>query len=85
TSMLIIPAATARRFASTPEGMAVIASLLGVVSVCGGLFGSLQFNTPSGPSIVVAALCLFVFSLLPFGFLSGRGLPEGASRKGHSH
>lgn len=85
TSMLIIPAATARRFASTPEGMAVIASLLGAVSVCGGLFGSLHFNTPSGPSIVVAALCLFVFSLLPFGLLSGRGQREGTTREGHSH
>ena len=33
TSLLIIPAATARRFASTPEGMAILASLLGCVAV----------------------------------------------------
>lgn len=66
TSLLIIPAATARRFASTPEHMALFASLIGVVAVVGGLYGSLHFDTPSGPSIVVAALALFLFSLLSF-------------------
>lgn len=66
TSLLIIPAATARKFSSSPEIMAVLASLIGVVAVCGGLFGSLHFDTPSGPSIVVAALALFLFSLLPW-------------------
>ncbi|PST19083.1 zinc ABC transporter permease [Rhizobium sp. JAB6] len=65
TALLIIPAATARRFAATPETMAVFASLLGAVAVVGGLFGSLRYDTPSGPSIVVAALVLFVISLLP--------------------
>ncbi len=67
TSLLIIPAATARRFAPTPERMAVFASLVGVVAVVGGLYGSLTFDTPSGPSIVVAALVLFLLSLLPLG------------------
>ncbi|MCG5484829.1 MAG: zinc ABC transporter permease subunit ZnuB [Sinorhizobium meliloti] len=67
TSLLIIPAATARRFASSPEVMAVYASLIGAVAVAGGLFGSLHWDTPSGPSIVVAALVLFVLSLLPVG------------------
>jgi zinc transport system permease protein len=67
TSLLIIPAAAARRFAATPETMAVLASLIGAVAVVGGLFGSLRYDTPSGPSIVVAALILFVMSLLPFG------------------
>lgn len=65
TSLLIIPAAAARRFAGSPEAMAVIASLLGAVAVVIGLFGSLTYDTPSGPSIVVAALLLFLISLLP--------------------
>lgn len=69
TSMLIIPAATARRFASTPEQMAVLAALTGVVSVAGGLWGSLLYDTPSGPSIVVCALLLFLFSLTLGGLL----------------
>jgi zinc transport system permease protein len=65
TSLLIIPAAAARRFSASPEVMAVLSSLIGVVAVVGGLYGSLQFDTPSGPSIVVAALLLFVLSLVP--------------------
>lgn len=67
TAMLIIPAATARRFATGPEQMAVLAALIGVLAVVMGLFGSLKFDTPSGPSIVVAALLLFVLSLLSAG------------------
>ncbi|EGE55898.1 zinc uptake ABC transporter, permease protein [Rhizobium etli CNPAF512] len=65
TSLLIIPAAAARRFSVTPEIMAVFASLIGAAAVVGGLFGSLTYDTPSGPSIVVAALVLFILSLLP--------------------
>lgn len=68
TALLIIPAATARRFAMTPEQMAILASLAGVLSVIGGITGSLALDTPSGPSIVVAALILFLFSLLPLPF-----------------
>ncbi|MFS8113689.1 zinc ABC transporter permease subunit ZnuB [Rhizobium jaguaris] len=71
TALLIIPAATARRFAATPEMMAVFASLVGAVAVIGGLFGSLRYDTPSGPSIVVAALVLFIFSLLPLARRAG--------------
>lgn len=63
TSLLIIPAATARRFASSPEQMAVLAAVAGVAAIVGGLFGSLHWDTPSGPSIVVAALILFLASL----------------------
>jgi zinc transport system permease protein len=64
TSLLIIPAATARRFAGSPEQMAVLAAVTGVVSVAGGLGGSLAWDTPSGPSIVVAALFAFLLSLI---------------------
>ncbi len=82
TSLLIIPAATARRFATSPEIMAVLASLIGALAVTGGLFGSLHWDTPSGPSIVVAALGLFVLSLLPFGRRS-TGAVEHSSHGGH--
>lgn len=66
TALLIIPAATARRFSPSPERMALLASIFGVVAVVLGLFGSLYQDTPSGPSIVVAALLLFIVSLLPW-------------------
>ena len=64
TSLLIIPAATARRFARSPEAMAAIASLVGALAVVGGLAASLKWDTPSGPSIVVAATVLFATSLV---------------------
>ena len=64
TSLLVIPAATARRFAGAPEQMAFLAAGLGALAVALGLFGSLEFDTPSGPSVVVAALGLFLLSLL---------------------
>ena len=63
TALLIIPAATARRFASTPEQMAVIAVLVGCLAVIGGLGASLFLDTPSGPSVVVCAAALFGLSL----------------------
>lgn len=65
TAMLIIPAATARRFSSGPEQMALMAAIIGAAAVVGGLFGSLEWDTPAGPSIVVAALALFILSLIP--------------------
>lgn len=60
TALMIIPAATARRFARTPEHMAILAMVFGVVAVFGGIWGSLQYDTPTGPSIVVAAMLVFV-------------------------
>ena len=62
TSLLIIPAATARRFARTPEQMAALAALTGTLAVLGGLMASLQWDTPSGPSVVIAAATLFALS-----------------------
>ena len=64
TSLIIIPAATARRFSATPEAMAVLAAVIGCLAVAGGLAGSMVFDTPSGPSIVVAAFALFLVSAL---------------------
>lgn len=64
TSLLIIPAATARRFASSPEQMAFTAAFLGVVSVLSGLSLSWHFDTPAGPSVVISATSLFVLSQL---------------------
>jgi len=60
TSLLIIPAASARRLAQTPEQMAMIAALIGCVAVVLGLFGSFYWDTPAGPSVVVAAMLQFI-------------------------
>jgi ABC-type Mn2+/Zn2+ transport systems, permease components len=65
TSLLIIPAAAARRFAPGPVWMAGLASGLGMLAVTGGLLGSMTYDTPTGPSIVVMALIFFLVSLTP--------------------
>lgn len=63
-SLLIIPAAAARRLSSTPEQMAITAALLGALCVVLGLFSSLQWDIPAGPSIVVVATLVFVLVMV---------------------
>ncbi len=65
TSMLIFPAAIARRFATGPEHMALLAAIIGILVVFSGMFSSLYWDTPSGPSIVVAASLFFIFTAIP--------------------
>jgi zinc transport system permease protein len=74
SALLIIPAATARRFSATPERMALLAVIVGGLSVLGGLYGSLEFDTPAGPSIVVAAAAFFILSLAA-GIRRGESAP----------
>ncbi|MFC4271580.1 hypothetical protein GQF03_17555 [Sneathiella chungangensis] len=59
TSMLIIPAATARQLVSSPESMAIWAGVFGIIAVIVGISGSVELDTPSGPSIVTAAAVMF--------------------------
>ncbi len=67
TSLMIIPAATARRLSNTPVQMATMAGVLGCLSVCGGLWASYHWDTPTGPSVVVCAAFLFLVAYtLPF-------------------
>ena len=68
TAMLIIPAATSRRLANSPGQMALIATLVGVISVISGIFLSVELDAPSGPSIVVMSAILFFLSYL-FGLM----------------
>ncbi|ERM60227.1 zinc ABC transporter permease subunit ZnuB [Vibrio cyclitrophicus] len=62
TSLLIIPAATARKFSNTPEQMAFLASIIGSISVFGGLSLSWFYDTPAGPSVVISAAAMFMLS-----------------------
>lgn len=63
TSLLIIPSATARRFAKTSEKMVFIAILFSIIAVTGGLLLSGWKDTPAGPSVVICAGMLFLISL----------------------
>lgn len=64
TALLIIPAAAARNLSRTPEAMAVIAVIWGIIAALGGVGLSFTLNTQAGPSIVCTAAALFVLSLL---------------------
>lgn len=62
TALLIVPAASARFFAKTPEQMAIGAGLFGAASVLAGISLSWHVDTPTGPSIVISAAGLFLLS-----------------------
>jgi len=53
TSLLVIPATTARIWAKTPEQMALMASFIGVIAVWSGIGLSYHWDLPTGPLIVV--------------------------------
>ena len=64
TAMLIIPAAAARPFSRTPERMATVATLFGIISIIGGLAASWEWDTPTGPTVVVIAAMIFTASFV---------------------
>ncbi|ANF17073.1 high-affinity zinc transporter membrane component [Buchnera aphidicola (Schlechtendalia chinensis)] len=61
-SLLLIPSATAQKFSNSPERMAVISTLIGIVSLTGGIVFSMLFNLPISPSIVLFATFIFLAS-----------------------
>ena len=63
TSLLIIPAAAARRLSNTPEKMLWISMLIGVISVIFGLGLSYFADLPTGPAIVLIATVIFLLLL----------------------
>lgn len=69
-AMLIIPAASARSLASTPERMGIGATLIAISSAILGLKSAYIFDTPTGPSIVCVASIFFFISLLVNFFLN---------------
>ena len=66
-AFLVVPAVGARPLAATPERMAVLAALIGIVSVFAGLFLSLYADSPGGPSIVLAMCAFAALTLLVMG------------------
>jgi zinc transport system permease protein len=64
-AFLIMPAAAARPLARTPEQMAVIAGVYGMLAVAAGLVLSVTWDIPAGPSIVLVLAGLFTLSIAP--------------------
>ena len=63
-SLLILPPAAARPLSGSPEAMALLAIVVGVASVGGGLAASFAYDLQAGPMIVLAAGAFFLLSLL---------------------
>ena len=61
-AMLIIPAASARAIAKTPERMAILATGIAIVCAAVGLIAAFEIDTPAGPTIVVANSIAFIIS-----------------------
>jgi len=64
TALLIIPAATARNFARTPEMMAGLSMIIATIAALGGLRMAVWVNTPVGPSIVCVAAGMFALATI---------------------
>lgn len=60
TSLLILPAATARLLAQNPTQMAIYSTGISIIAVIAGVMASLHYDTPTGPSIILSALGMFV-------------------------
>lgn len=71
-AMLIIPAAASRPLSRTPEGMAVAAGVIGILSAIVGLRAAYLFDTPAGPSIVCIAAIAFLLSSMIRSFVVQR-------------
>lgn len=69
-AMLIIPSAAARPLARTPEGMALVAAVIGAVSAGLGLRAAFVLDTPAGPSIVCVAALIFAATSMLRGIRS---------------
>lgn len=60
SGMLIIPSTTASLISTSPESMVLKTILLGLISAVGGFFLSYYLDSPSGVTIVLVALGLFL-------------------------
>lgn len=63
TSLLIIPAATARMFSASPIQMVLFAIVFALTAVIIGLISSLNWDLPIGPAIVVSAASVFFMAV----------------------
>lgn len=72
-ALLIVPAATARLLARTPEQMAVLASAIAAASIFGGLGAAFRLDSPAGPTIIATAACFYAIAIAIFGRAGRRG------------
>ncbi|HSR37243.1 MAG TPA: metal ABC transporter permease [Desulfurivibrionaceae bacterium] len=64
SALLILPAATALQFARGFRTTLLLAAIIAILAVVSGIFVSFIYNLPSGATIVLVNLALFLASLL---------------------
>jgi zinc transport system permease protein len=64
TSLLIIPPAVARVFASSPAQMVFLSIIISIIAVIVGLNSSMHYDVATGPAIVITLGILFGLSQL---------------------
>lgn len=64
TAMLVIPPLAARLLAASPLQMVVLSMAAGVIAAISGVWLSYQHNLSTGPSVVLAAVAVFLLSLV---------------------
>lgn len=77
TALLIIPASAARQLAKTPEQMAILASLIGILATYLGIQCSFYWDWPAGPAIVVVAMLFFVANII-IAWIADRNKNQGS-------
>ncbi len=62
--LLLIPCSIAKIWSKSPTQMAILGSICGCLTIILGIIGSLLWNAPTGPTIVVSAGLLFMLNIL---------------------
>lgn len=67
TSLLIVPAASAKNLASSMSRLFMLSSVFGIISGVAGLAASIYLNTSSGPTIVLVSIGIFSLTMFKRG------------------
>ncbi|WP_194208122.1 zinc ABC transporter permease AztB [Superficieibacter sp. 1612_C1] len=62
--IMILPAVTARFWATRVASMCILSALLGILSCLAGLLLSFHFSLPSGPAIILSGGIFYIFSAM---------------------
>ncbi|MCW5196625.1 metal ABC transporter permease [Buchnera aphidicola (Pemphigus obesinymphae)] len=62
TALLIIPAATAQKFSTSPENMAIFSTFIGMLGFTFGMIMAAFFDFPTSPSVVLFLSFFFLLS-----------------------
>jgi zinc/manganese transport system permease protein len=76
--LMMLPAIAARLWHESLAGQLAASSVIAMLASTAGLLLSYHLNLPSGPTVIVSAGVLYVFSLVvaPRGWLPGRRRPH---------